>query len=129
MARACHMRFGSLLELHTRGFSTMRMTSRNMSRVELRGLAFPGQARQHTKFRWSCSLLFVPQYQEPALCGDCMNVAELHDNNPSEHRSAKQRYGGMRRGALPHMRNNDYAPAARTPAHRKLEDIELLRPP
>eukprot|EP00959_Pyramimonas_sp_CCMP1952_P404369 8473503-Pyramimonas_sp.AAC.1 len=43
--------------------------------------------------------------------------------------SPKQRYGGLRRGALVHMCENKFAPAVHTPARRKLEVIDALAQP
>eukprot|EP00959_Pyramimonas_sp_CCMP1952_P242521 5068926-Pyramimonas_sp.AAC.1 len=58
-----------------------------------------------------------------------MNAVKLHSMEPSSQMSAKQRYGGLRRGALLYVRAREFAPAVHAPAHRKLEDIEQLPPP
>ncbi|CAK0841163.1 unnamed protein product [Prorocentrum cordatum] len=58
---------------------------------------------------------------------DCMNAVKLHNKLASDQTSPKQRHGGLRRGALIHMRDNKFVPAVHTPAHRKMEVID--RPP
>jgi uncharacterized protein CbrC (UPF0167 family) len=60
---------------------------------------------------------------------DCMNAVRLNNKGPSEQTSPKQRYGGLRRGALVHMCENKFAPAVHAPARRELEVIDALAQP
>ena len=71
--------------------------------------------------------IFVPSFATgPACYSDCTNAVRLHNQSPVQQMSGNNMYGGLRRGALIHMKDNVYAPAVHTPAHRKLEDIDVL---
>ncbi|CAK0894769.1 unnamed protein product [Prorocentrum cordatum] len=72
--------------------------------------------------------IFVPRLAHEC-CSDCMNAVKLHNKGPLEQLSPKQRYGGLRRGALIHTCKNKFAPAVHAPAHRKLEVIDALAQP
>eukprot|EP00959_Pyramimonas_sp_CCMP1952_P162697 3401382-Pyramimonas_sp.AAC.1 len=58
-----------------------------------------------------------------------MNAVKLHNKGPLEQTSPKQRYGGLRRGALAHMCETKFAPAVHAPARRKVELIDALAHP
>eukprot|EP00959_Pyramimonas_sp_CCMP1952_P090404 1892496-Pyramimonas_sp.AAC.1 len=64
--------------------------------------SLPQASQAAEQLQLSLLPIFVPRHGA-ACYSDCMHAVRLHNSTPHQQLSHKDKYAGLRRGALPHM--------------------------